>query len=53
MSKKKIFTIGKDIIETEIKGLKALKSSLSNDFSKAVELILNSNRIFKYHSIDF
>ena len=45
MSKKKIFTIGKDIIETEIKGLKALKTSLGNDFSKAVQLILESKKI--------
>ena len=44
MSKKKIFTIGKDIIETEIKGLKALKTSLGNDFSKAVQLILESKK---------
>ena len=44
MSEKKIFTIGKDIIETEIKGLKALKTSLGDDFSKAVQLILESKK---------
>ena len=44
MSTKKIYSIGKDIIEKEIKGLKALKSSLNEDFSKAVELILDSKK---------
>lgn len=44
MSTKKIYALGKDIIETEIKGLKALKSSLNKDFSNAVELILESKK---------
>lgn len=44
MSKKKIYSLGKDIIETEINGLKALKSSLNEDFSNAVELVLENKK---------
>ncbi len=44
MSTKKIYSIGKNIIEKEIKGLKALKSSLNKDFSDAVELILENKK---------
>ncbi len=39
MSKKKFISIGKEIIELEIAGLKKLKNSINNSFDKAVKQI--------------
>ena len=39
---KKILSVGREVLATEIKGLGSLKKSLNNNFSKAVNLILES-----------
>ena len=41
MKKKNFIPIAKDVIDTEIKSLQKLKSSLSQSFNKAVEAIIN------------
>ena len=42
MPMKKILSVGREVLATEIKGLGSLKKSLNNNFSKAVNLILES-----------
>ena len=44
MAVKKILAVGKEILETEIKGLNSLKKSLNNNFSIAVNLILENKK---------
>ena len=41
MKKINFQSIAKDVIETEIKSLKKLKSSIDKTFNKAVEAIIN------------
>ncbi len=41
MKKKNFIPIAKEVIETELKSLKKLKSSINNSFNKAVEAIIN------------
>ena len=41
MKKINFQSIAKDVIQTEIKSLKKLKSSIDNSFNKAVEAIIN------------
>ena len=44
MAIKKILAVGKKILETEIKGLNSLKKNLNNNFSIAVNLILENKK---------
>jgi arabinose-5-phosphate isomerase len=41
MKKKNFIPIAKEVIETELKSLRKLKSSINNSFNKAVEAIIN------------
>ena len=44
MKKINFQTIARDVIETEIKSLKKLKSNINSSFNKAVEAILNCKK---------
>ena len=41
MKKKNFIPIAREVIETEIKSLKKLKSNINQSFNKAVETIIN------------
>ena len=44
MSKKKFIKIAQEVILTEIKSLKRLKSSIDKSFNKVIETIINCKK---------